>query len=614
MCGITGTIGIGDVDVVQRMTDMLSYRGPDDAGLYHSGDVCFGHRRLSIIDLSPAGHQPMLSEDGRAVLTYNGEIYNYLELRAELEKKGRRFRSESDTETILVAYEEYGLDCLQRLDGMFAFALWDDRQERLVLARDALGVKPLFYHVQETGIAFASELKALCLVPGLKRQVNRKALRSAMRFASNYEVETMLTSVHKLLPGQYLTWHAGEIRVDSYWQHPVPNAADWNEEQACAEIRKQLGESVKSQMISDVPVGAALSGGLDSSVIVALMAETGGTIDTFTVGHGEDDPDLINARIVAEHFKTNHHEILVESQNIADLLPRVVWHLDEPLGHMDVLQMFVNYREASKFVNVLLVGEGADECFGGYARYKLFSPKLKLPASIRNGLYQRVYLCADEQPPGLAGIVSRGAWDRMPASPLLDPHPRFAGPQLDADRNRALALAMNYDQRVYLPHCLLKRADSTGMAHSLELRVPFLSQKVVEMAARVPPQMMLKGGQEKYILRKATEPLLPSVITQRPKHPLQMQLDSGLQDTLDLLCDSLLKPADVRARGFFDPHRVDRLRRGRPRRFAPYVAHRLWSNRVWAMILCEMWARIFVDCVPGQTPPADLAEVLSVSA
>ncbi len=610
MCGIAGTVGIGDLDLVQRMTDMLAFRGPDGEGLYESGDVRLGHRRLSIIDLSDAGHQPMLSEDGQVVLTYNGEVYNYRELRKELEQKGHRFRSATDTETVLVAYEEYGLKFLDRLEGIFAFGLWDNRRGRLLLARDPLGVKPLFYYEQDEGIAFASELKAICLVPGLKREVNRTALRSALRFASNFDAESMLASVYKLPPAHFLTWQDGRCSIRRYWQHPAPQPADWDEAHVCSELTTRLTRTVRSQMVSDAPLGAALSGGLDSSCIVALMAQADAKVETFTVGHGEDDPDVLNARLVAEHCKTNHHEILVEPQNIADLLPRVIWQLDEPLAHMDAVQMFVNYREAAKFVKVLLVGEGADECFAGYARYKLFDPLLLLPLPVRKELYQRVYLCADEQPRGLGGLLSRGLWGPLPPSPMLDAHPRHPDPVLTGNCHQSLGLAMNFDQRNYLPHSLLKRADATGMAHSLELRVPFLAREMVEFAAKIPSRMLLRGGVEKHILRKAFAPLLPAAIAQRRKHPLQMRVNSGLLQTLDLLCDRLLPPAEVKARGFFDPLRVERLRSNPPGRFAPYVAHRLWANRVWAMILCELWARLFLDRDPAENPPNSLAELL----
>lgn len=613
MCGIVGTIRVGDLALVERMAAVIAYRGPDDYGLYEDGDVCLGHRRLSILDLSAAGHQPMTSDDGQVVITYNGEIYNFRQLRAELERRGYHFRTGTDTEVILYAYQAWGVESLGRLEGMFAFALWDRRAGEMLLARDRLGIKPLFYRNGGGSLAFASELKPLLLVPGIKREVNRRALRSAIRYGSNLENESLLASVHKLPPAHFLIWRDGVSEVFPYWQHPRPAPEAWDEDKLTTELRGTLRRAVQSHMISDAPLGAALSGGLDSSGVVALMAESSPRpIDTFTVGHGADDPDILAARLVAEHWRTNHHEIAVEAENVADVLPRVVWHLEEPLGQMETVQMFINYRAAAKFVKVLLIGEGADELFGGYARYKVFEPRLPLPLAVRKDLYARVYQHSDEpMATALGRVMARQLWGAPPISPLADAHPRTAPPLADvSSRGHAIERAMNYDQRTILPHLYLKRADAMGMAHSLELRVPFLDRQIVELAARIPGELMVKNGVEKYILRRALAPLLPPAIIQRRKHPLQMRVNAGLVETLDYLCDKLLSPADVKARGFFDPERVARLRRERPGRLATHTERKFWTWRIWSMILCELWARMFLDRLPTPTPPARLADVL----
>lgn len=613
MCGIAGTVRIGDRDVVEKMTTLISYRGPDDFGFYEDGDVVLGHRRLSILDLSAAGHQPMQSDDGQLVITFNGEIYNYRDLRAELEKRNYRFQTGTDTETILYAYREFGIDFLAHLEGMFAFALWDRKQRQLLLARDRTGIKPLFYYRQNDGLAFASELKPLLLVPGLERRVNRRALRSAIRYASNIEDESMLASVFKLPPGNWLVWRDGICEQGSYWIHPSPAPEQWDEQKLAGELRSTLTSVVQSHMISDAPLGAALSGGLDSSGVVALMAQCNqqSKVDTFTVGHGIDDPDLINARLVAEHCRTNHHEILIHAENVVDLLPVVMWHLEEPLGQMESVQMYLNYREAAKFVKVLLIGEGADECFAGYSRYKLLQGVFPMPMGVRKELYERVYMYADQSPSSLsARVLARSLWGRLPGSPLADPEPRAAMPLADVDGKHVVEHALNHDQKGYLHHLSLKRADALGMAHSLELRVPFLDRQIVELAARIPGSMMMRRGMEKYILRRALEPLLPRSITWRRKRGFQMRLNLGLVEALDYLCDKLLSDTDVRARGFFDPQLVNALRHGRPRRTATPMAHKVWSYRVWSMILCELWARIFLDRPISQTPPATLNELL----
>ena len=612
MCGIAGAVGIADRAVVEHMTTLMAYRGPDGSGIYQDGDACLGHRRLSILDLSSDASQPMESDDGRLVITYNGEIYNFRQLRATLEARGYRFRSASDTEVILYAYDCYGLAFLEHLQGMFALALWDRGNKQLVLARDRAGIKPLFYHRQPGGIAFASELKPMLLVPGVARAVSRAALRSVMRYAGNFEDESMVASVYKLRPGHLLVWRDGVIDCRPYWQHPGPRPDLRDEGDAVPKLRRQLQESVQSHLVSDVPVGAALSGGLDSSAIVALLAQTaGGNVDTFTMGDGHDDPDLINARIVAEHCRTNHHEIVTEAASAADLLPRVVWFLEEPLAFPETVQMYVNYREAARLVKVLLIGEGADECFAGYSRYKLLHPQLPVPAAMKQDLYGRAYMFADEEPRHLAArMVSQAAFGRVAASPMLDPVPRTAMPMFNGQASQYVEQAMYHDYNTFLPHTSLKRADGLGMAHSLELRVPYLDRGVVELAARIPAKLLIRNGYEKHVLRKAVEPLLPPSIVWRRKRPFQVRLSSGLSETLDYLCDRLLQPSAVRERGFFDPARIHALRRARPSRLTLSMSRNLWSWRIWCVLMCEVWARLFLDRPLTSEPPATLADIL----
>lgn len=611
MCGIVGAVRIADGDVVRRMTRLLAHRGPDDEGFWQDGDVVFGHRRLSILDLSPAGHQPMQTEDGELTIVFNGEIYDFLRVREELERLGHRFRTHSDTEVLLLGYRQWGDAMLERIEGIFAFGLWDAAAGRLLLARDRSGVKPLYWHARDGGLAFASELKPFRLLPGFVSAVSRRALRSTMRFACNLEEESMLAGVHKLAPGRKLVWQDGRVQVSSYWSYPEPCARAWSPDDAARTLRDVLGRTVRAQMISDAPLGAALSGGLDSSGVVALMAEHGATVRTYTVGHGHDDPDLIEARVVAEHCRTEHHEIMIESEDVLDLLPRVMWFLEEPLGQMEIVQMHLNYEAASKHVKVLLVGEGADELFAGYDRYRLFDRAQRLTPGLRTALYERVYMYADRQPRHLLGaLVSRIAFGRLAGSPMQDPLPRAAEPSLRGlPRERALERALNHDQRTYLPELSLKRADATGMAHGLELRVPFLGREVVELAATFPGDLHRKGGVEKWLLREALRPLLPQRIVERRKHGFQMRLDQRLVDTLQAMCDRLMPDDQVAARGFFDPRRVRALRDGRPRAGASFIAHRVWSFRIWAMLMAEVWARLFLDAPPGSPPPAHLADI-----
>jgi len=613
MCGIVGVVRLAGRDVVERMTRLVAHRGPDDAGIWQEGEVVLGHRRLSILDLSPSGHQPMLTDDGESAIVYNGEIYNFVAVRAELERLGHRFRSHSDTEVVLLGYREWGDGVLERIEGIFAFGLWDAVAGRLLLARDRSGVKPLFWYQRDGGLAFSSELKPFRLLPGFVSEVNRRALRSTMRFVCNLEEESMLVGVRKLAPGGKLVWQSGRVQLSGYWSYPEPRPRPWSPRDAAASLRDVLGRTVRSQMISDAPLGAALSGGIDSSGIVALMAENGAKVRTYTVGHGSADPDLIAARRVADHCRTEHHEILIESEDLADLLPRVTWFLEEPLGQMETAQMYLNYQAASKHVKVLLVGEGADELFAGYDRFKLFDASRMLTPGLREALYERFYLCADRQPRHrLARLMAQAAFGHLAPSPMADPLPRAGEPPIHGlQRERAMERAMNHDQRTYLHHLSLKRADATGMAHGVELRVPFLGRAVVELAASFPGDLSRRGGVEKWVLREAVRPLLPAAIVERRKRPFQMQIDRRLVDTLQRLCELLLPPDRVRSRGFFDPELVAALRAGRPRRSAAPNAHVAWAYRMWAMVMAEVWARLFLDRPPEAPPPATLDELIA---
>lgn len=420
----------------------------------------------------------------------------------------------------------------------------------------------------------------------------------------------MMAGIFKLRPGYLLIWQDGKVRTHPYWTHPEPRPERWDEDHLIREVRGRLANVVRSHMVSDAPLGAALSGGLDSSAVVALMSKAAmGSVETFTVGHGHDDPDLIKARVVADYCKTNHHEILVDSENVANLLPRVVWHLEEPLGQMEIIQMYANYREASRYVKVLLVGEGADECFAGYPRYKLLHTRLA-PYALRQDLYRRVYMYADEPPRTLLGrTISSALWAKPARSPMPDPVPRAPLPWLGEDPALAVNHALNYDQRTYLHHLSLKRADALGMAHSLELRVPFVDRQIVELANRIPADFLLRNGIEKYVLRRAVAPMLPRQIVWRRKRGFQMRLGLGLADTLEHLASRLLKAEDLRRHQFFDPLAIHELRRGRPHRATP-MAQRVWSFRLWAVLQAEVWARLFLDRDPSLSPPATLDEIL----
>jgi asparagine synthase (glutamine-hydrolysing) len=340
------------------------------------------------------------------------------------------------------------------------------------------------------------------------------------------------------------------------------------------------------------------------------MSHLGQPVKTFTAGHGEDDPDLVNARVVAEHFGTDHHETILHTQDLTDLLPRVLWHLDEPLGLGSSVQMYLNYASAREHTKVLLIGEGADELFGGYFRHKIFDRRLPLPGRLREDLYRRGYALADEPATTLLGrMAARAVLGRSPPMPLLRPRPRFDLPEFDGCGRGRLACALRYDQRS-LPHRLLKQADAMGMSSSLELRVPYLDRPMVELASMIPDHFKIRHLAGKYILRKALEPLLPEEVVNRTKRVFQLRFNPELSDALMEICDRLFTVDSVRRRGWFDYDCIRELRTGNAGRFAPGVAQRIWMFRVWMLINSELWARLFIDREPWAEPPPTMDELI----
>ncbi|HYO79191.1 MAG TPA: asparagine synthase (glutamine-hydrolyzing), partial [Thermoanaerobaculia bacterium] len=404
MCGIAGAVNWGDYDALERMTSVQAHRGPDDSGTWSTtfsgGRVGLGSRRLAILDLSPAGHMPMATPDGNVVVAYNGEVFNYPQLRRELEAEGVVFRSNSDTEAILYLYERYGTDCFRRLNGMFALAIWDKRNERLVLARDHFGIKPLYYVQGPNRLAFASEIKAILELPDVPREVDPYALKQYLTFLWVPDPLTMFRGIAKLPAGHFAVFERGELRIEQYWDLHYPSAGhaypQRDPRELAEEVRSRFFDVVRSQMLSDVPVGAFLSAGLDSSSIVAAMAEASShPVRTFTIGFpphttkGEvhlDDTDV--AARTAKHFGCQHTHIMVEPQ-VVDLLPKLVWHMDEPTADPAIVMAYLVNREARRDVTVLLSGIGGDELFAGYRKYQahyLAERYRRLPRFLREGV------------------------------------------------------------------------------------------------------------------------------------------------------------------------------------------------------------------------------------
>jgi asparagine synthase (glutamine-hydrolysing) len=647
MCGING-IALSsrsrrelDVRALERMRDVMTHRGPDDAGLYVDGRVGLGHRRLSIVDVA-SGHQPMPDEDGSLHVTYNGEIYNHSDYREELEAKGHVYRTHCDTETILHLYEEHGAACVERLRGMFAFAIWDSRRRELFVARDRLGVKPLYYvHADDGSLYFASEIKALLEARAVRPELNYPALPDYLANHATSGEETLFAGVRRLLPGHTMLWRDGELKIERYWDvHFARGGEDErrSDEDYVAEWSELFRESVRLRLMADVPLGMFLSGGIDSSAIAAVMS---GMVDapvkTFSVAFAERDAnELEYARVVAHAFKTDHHEIVVSPEEFFEALPQLVWHEDEPVAHPSSVALNFVSRLAARHVKVVLTGEGSDEMLAGYARYKKTVANLALgarynslvpsglrsmvargvgalPASRARQRLARTFLCVA---PDIESIYfdNFSVFSRAAQSGLLtreasgragrpDPYRAVGDFLKQTDAGSLLERLLYADTKTYL-HELLMKQDQMSMAASIESRVPFLDHKLVEYTARMPERMKLRGWKTKYVLRRAMEKVLPPQILTRPKMGFPVPVGAWFRGRFRHVVDEYVLGERAASRRVFEPAFVRGL----------VELHRSGAEdhteRLWALVNFEMWQRRFFD--GEETTPA--CEVLEEAA
>lgn len=623
MCGIAGIVSIGEKPVrseeLRAMCAAMVHRGPDDEGIYIGRGVGLGMRRLSIIDLD-TGRQPVCNEDGSVWVVLNGEIYNYRELRRDLERRGHRFRSRTDTETIVHLYEEYGVDCVDKLRGMFSFAVWDERSETLLLARDRLGIKPLYFTQTGRRFAFASELKVLLQLPEVERRLNVRAVNHLLAFLSTPASESIVDGVHKLEPGCTLTlFPDGRFRRRRYWDVEFEPERGRGEAWFVERLRELLEESVRMHMVSDVPLGAFLSGGIDSSSVVAAMAKLNGRgMKTFSVGFRERDHDESRyARRLANELGTDHHELILDP-DITGTMDSLAWHLDEPFGDPSALPTYMVSRLAADQVTVVLSGDGGDELFAGYDKYRVEERERRwqrLAAPARPLLR---YI-SEAMPEGAKGRNFLRHFSMTGSARYLDAlmffrsdeqqrllHPEFgeqircdeawrgAMQALAQDKGHWLSTAQYFDLKHYLPLDILTKVDRMSMAHSLETRVPLLDHKLVEFAARIPPELRLCNGTTKYIFKKAMRGILPDELIDRPKQGFGVPLGHWFRGRLSgFLREYLLSPR-CRQRGIFNPARIEQLitlhERGRP-----------LDMQLWTLLSLELWCRTFLD-----RPAADM--------
>ena len=615
MCGIIGLVNSGERAVAEQavgeaMNAAIWHRGPDGGGVYRDDQALLGMRRLAIIDVA-GGQQPMFSEDRQVVLVFNGEIYNFRALRAELQARGHRFHSASDSEVILQAYLAWGEAAVARLEGMFAFAIWDRRTQSLLLARDRLGKKPLFLWQHADGIGFASELKSLLAVPGFARTVDLGVLPAYLAFGYVPTPQSIFQGVRKLPAGHYALFSQGQLRETRYWQLDFSPSFSGSEIEAETQLAALLDQAVSTRLVSDVPFGAFLSGGLDSSVVVALMAQhMTQPVKTFSIGFNEARySELSDARRVAEHLHTEHHELIVDP-DATRLIERLVWHLDEPFADSSALPTYLVSELAGQHVKMVLSGDGGDEAFAGYDRYLRFL-KLdqlgvaKSPIALALSLAGRLL-------PGESGFRLRRIAERL-REPFPDSYlsgvalsrpqqlAALLGRSADADYRALHGLFNAQDQRPmldrivdadihsYLLDDILVKLDRMSMAASIEGRAPLLDHRVVEFAVRLPVSLRVRDGRGKHLLRQVARRWLPSSVLDKPKQGFGIPLPEWFRASLGDMAADVFASRRFRERGWVQAEAVDALLRAHRQRSADH------AETLWQVLCLELWAQRFVD-------------------
>jgi asparagine synthase (glutamine-hydrolysing) len=647
MCGING-IAFSmqsrrrvDATVLKRMRDVITHRGPDDDGIYIDENVGLGHRRLSIVDVA-AGHQPMTNEDGSLHITYNGEVYNHADYRDELEARGHVYRTHCDTETILHLYEDYGDRCVEHLRGMFAFAIWDRNKRELFIARDRLGVKPLYYvRTADGSLYFASEIKALLEAHAVKPQLNFAAFSDYLANHATSGEDTLFVDVKRLMPGHTLTWRDGAIKIKKYWDVSFAKVAQEgrSDKDYIAEWSELFRKSVQLRLMADVPLGMFLSGGIDSSAIAAVMSTlVDEPIKTFSVAFAEREAnELEYARLVARAYKTDHHEVVISPEEFWAALPDLIWHEDEPLAHPSSVALFFVSRLASQHVKVVLTGEGSDELMAGYARYRKTILNLAVgeryhrmvPAGLRDLIRGQI---AGMSASKLRAKLSRTFlslspdiesiyFDNFAVFPRSDQHQLLSRDTLeriggidpyagvrrvlsDTDAGSLLDRLLYADIKTYL-HELLMKQDQMSMAASVESRVPFLDHKLVEFTSSLPERLKLHRWTTKYVLRQSMKGVLPEEILTRPKMGFPVPIGAWFRGAYAHVLDEYVLSSRAIERGIFNPETVrtlvDEHRRGATNH----------SERLWSLVNLEMWFRRFID---GETAPETFDESVLVTA
>jgi asparagine synthase (glutamine-hydrolysing) len=646
MCGICG-FNWDDKQLLKQMTSSILHRGPNDDGYYSERHISLGMRRLSIIDVSK-GKQPIYNEDGSICVVYNGEIYNYKHLRKELEAKGHRFATNSDTEVIVHGYEEYGEGILRHLNGMFGISLWDSKQKKLLLAVDRMGIKPLYYSHFGKKLIFASEIKAILQCEDIKRKINQKAMLDYLTFRYTPTEQTILDGIKKLPPGHSLTLKEGNIQINRYWDAAIDATSNESEDFYAKKIISLLKDSVQMQMMSEVPLGIYLSGGLDSSVITAFMRSfTDANIKTFSVGFEAQEPfnESRYAKMVADHYHTQHHEVMVTSES-ARLLPHVLWHLGDIDNDPTMIAQYQLSKFAKKHVTVVLTGEGADELFGGYDEFKMmvlakryghFAPKAAFEAAAKgismvpNTILDRFFHFA-------SSLGEKGKERLIDFSKDLDNNEKmymtltsFFGdkekkelysddlyafenkygnhfqeirPYLQGSTKENILNKLIYlDMKRRLPYHLLHKMDKMTMAHSIEGRVPFLDNHLVDFSFTIPTHLKLKGLTQKYILKKAAKNLLPKEILSRKKHPFVAPLDAWFKKDVKDMAEEAFASSSLCENKLLKKEYLRKI-------LNEYSKSKLYYGRqLWAILSLDVWHKLYIENDDMRTPKLDFSSL-----
>jgi asparagine synthase (glutamine-hydrolysing) len=583
MCGICGMYGFTDLSLINKMLDIVRHRGPDEKGCYSDDHIAMGIQRLSIIDIK-GGHQPIFNEDGSIVVVLNGEIYNYRELREKLEQQGHRFSTRSDTEVIVHAYEDSPTDFVTKLEGMFAFALWDKNTKTLILARDRLGKKPLYYLISPDGyLIFGSEIKQLLLYDEYSFGINRSALYHLLSYKCVPDSDTLFANIKKLPPGCIMAYSRGRFDIHPYWELRVA-VTNLDIDTYVRRLQDLLRQAVRKRLMSEVPLGAYLSGGLDSSTIVALMSEMmAEPVKTFTATYDEIQDESSYANLVADHFGTDHAEIKIKLSEITNEIPTVIWHLDEPVYDPASFPFYLVTQGLKRYATVALLGEGSDELFAGYDDYKILPHKV-IPKPLRTRAYLAIKLPfsrfdKDE-------LCTQEFKTQVRENPDVD---SMIVNWYNDSPHDLLTTALLFDVKNILPNYQLMRVDKLAMAHSVEARAPFMDHTLVEFAFTIPPELKLNRGIEKYILKKAMAYILPKETIERKKLAFPTPLAQwigGLDEIIEQVLDSSVF---VNGKYFKDEY-LQRLLQKHIR-----IRKKKYTYQVWLLFMLELWYRVFAD-------------------